>query len=631
MCGIAGCLQRRAADIAQAAHAMATATAHRGPDGLGVWSDADAGIGLGHNRLAIIELSAAGDQPMTSADGRWVLAFNGEIYNFDALRRDLDAEHPVAWRGLSDTEVLVEAIARRGVRATLDTLNGMFAIAAWDRGEARLWLARDRLGEKPLYYGWQGDTFVFGSELKALAAHPAFAARLDEEAVRLYLAFGYVPAPYSIYRGIGKLPPGHVLTVARDAPGVAEPVPYWTLPRPEPGDVTTADIEAVLTDAVGLRMRADVPMGAFLSGGIDSSLVVALMQQQSARPVRTFSIGFTDAAFDESERAAAVAAHLGTDHLRLTVTEGAARDVIPRLPDMYDEPFADSSQIPTFLLAELSRAHVTVALSGDGGDEIFGGYTRYLVYDAIWGRLRRVPLPVRRAAAAATRVAGASAWRLARGFAPPAVAALVSPGRIQRLTNTLAATSGHDFYQRLVTSRPRTGPRPSRSIMVDSHDIARDFGDPASGMAFVDTGSYLPDDILVKVDRATMAVALEGRIPFLDHRVVELAARLPLAAKISGGVGKQVLREILDRHVPRALVERPKQGFAVPLGAWLNGPLRDWADDLLADRSGRIASFVDWRAVDREWTDHRAGRHDHSPRLWTVLMLLAWGRRWPVA
>lgn len=631
MCGIVGFLQGRPARqvTADTVRAMAQATAHRGPDGLGVWTDAAAGIALGHNRLAIIDLTAAGDQPMASADGRWILSFNGEIYNFGAVRDRLAADgHAVAWRGSSDTEVLLEAIAAWGVRATLATLNGMFAIAVWDRRERRLWLARDRMGEKPLYYGWQGDTFLFGSELKALAVHPAFAREIDRDAVELYLEFGYVPAPYSIYAGISKLPPGSLIEITAAAAASA-PEAYWRLPPPCPGPpVAVADVAALLGDAVGLRLRADVPMGAFLSGGIDSSLIVALMQQQAARQVRTFSIGFNDVGFDESGHAAAVAAHLGTDHASLTVTSHDALQIIPALPDVYDEPFADSSQLPTCLLAALTREHVTVALSGDGGDEIFGGYTRYLVYDEVWGRLRRVPLPVRRAAAAMTAVLGASVWQVARGIAPAPVARLVSPGRIQRLTNTLTAKSGHDFYERLVTVGGRSGRTLPRPIFVDQHDIEHDFAAPALGMAFVDAGSYLPDDILVKVDRATMAVGLEGRIPFLDHRVVELAARLPLAAKMGGGVGKRILRDILDTHVPRALLDRPKQGFAVPLGAWLSGPLRDWCSDLLSERSGVVAPFVDWAAVDRDWAEHRTGRHDRSARLWTVLMLLAWGRRW---
>lgn len=607
---------------------MATATAHRGPDGLGTWTDADAGIALGHNRLAIIELSAAGDQPMISHDGRWVVVLNGEIYNFEQVRTDLECDAVIEWRGQSDTEVLVEAIARLGFRQTLDRLNGMFAIAAWDRRDRRLWLARDRMGEKPLYYGWQGDAFVFASELKAIASHPSFSRAIDGEGVKLFLAFGYVPAPYSIYSGISKLTPGHVAAITLDAPEMVELAAYWSLPRPAPGDVSTDEVAALLTDAVALRMRADVPMGAFLSGGIDSSLIVALMQQSASRPVRTFSIGFEDAVFDESPSAAAVAAHLGTDHVQLHITDRDALQTIPHLPDIYDEPFADSSQIPTFLLAKLSRGEVTVALSGDGADEIFGGYTRYLVYNEIWGRMRRVPLPVRRAAAAFTVVAGASIWRLARSVAPATVADLISPARVQRLTDTLPARSGQDFYERLITARPRKTDRLLRSIAVDRDDIEHDFINPALGMAFVDTGSYLPDDILVKVDRATMAVALEGRMPFLDHRIVEAAARLPLTAKISGGVGKRVLREILYRHVPRALMERPKQGFAVPLGAWLRGPLREWAEVLLLERQCEVAQFVDWRVVDREWRDHLASRHDHAPRLWNVLMLLAWSQRW---
>lgn len=632
MCGIAGYLsgQGGAFDTAATLRRMADAIAHRGPDATGMWRDDDATVGLAHNRLAILDLSPAGAQPMLSADGRWAVSFNGEIYNFEALKARLPG---TAWRSQSDTEVLVELIASLGVRDTLELLNGMFAFAAWDRQERKLWLARDRLGEKPLYMGWSGSTFLFGSELKALMAFGGFERRIDRVALGLYLDFGYVPAPYAIFAGIEKLPPGHFAVVdAAAASGTRiETLPYWTAPLPTPDAAYAGeDLDALIENAVVLRMRSDVPMGAFLSGGIDSSVVTALMQKNSARPVRTFSIGFTEAQFDESAGAAAVAAHLGTDHMLLQVTPADALATIPSLPDVYDEPFADSSQIPTLLLARLARAHVTVALSGDGGDELFTGYARYLVFDDIWKRLGPVPQPLRAAAAQAV----GSLAGIGRSLAPSSVRQLMSPERVTKMARCLKARDAQGFYEALLTVRDRADDRRGtsldRPIVLDQFDIGKDFASPELGMGYLDTRLYLPDDILVKVDRATMAVALEGRIPLLDHRIVEAAARLPIEQRIVGGIGKQVLRRILYRHVPAELVDRPKQGFAVPLADWLRGPLRDWAEALLAIRSHAVADALDWGEVDRLWASHLSGT-DRSARLWSILMLQAWVARWSPA
>ena len=631
MCGIAGYWAK--ADPASAsdgtARAMASAIAHRGPDGAGAWSDPESGIAFGHRRLAIIDLTPAGAQPMASADGRWMLCFNGEIYNFEELRADLERRFgPIAWRGACDSEVLVEALARLGLDTTLPRLTGMFALAAWDRQTRTLHLARDRMGEKPIYWGWQGDTLLFGSELKALAAHPAFARRLNRDAVCQYLRFAYVPAPLSIYEGIGKLLPGHAVSIGPDR---AEHVrAYWTLPRPDPRPLdvaaTTDRFEALIAAAVARQMRSDVPMGAFLSGGIDSSMIVALMQRRAATPVRTFSIGFEAAAFDESGAAAAVARHLGTEHRQLTVTAADALAVVPQLATLYDEPFADSSQIPTYLLAKLTREYVTVALSGDGGDELFSGYARHLSFDGAWGPLARVPTPLRRAAAAAMGLVPDGAWSAAARAAPGPVGRAVTPARMAKLARAMGAADAQDYYTRLVEIAP--GQLGSASTPFDTHHIGRDFEHPVLGMSYVDQQTYLPDDILVKVDRATMANSLEARVPLLDHAVVEAAAELPMSLRVAGGVGKRVLRAVLDRHVPSALVDRPKQGFSIPLAEWLRGPLRAWADALLADRPAVLDGLIDWRAVEADRAMHAGGRADRADRLWSVLMLLQWVREW---
>ena len=616
---------------------MARAIAHRGPDGDGAFVEPQSGLALGHRRLSIIDLSQAGAQPMTSADGRWLISYNGEIYNFEEMRRRLDdGGRRIAWRGHSDTEVLVEAIAAFGFEAALKLTNGMFAISAWDRRERALYLARDRMGEKPLYYGWQGQTFLFGSELKALAQHPDFCRKIDPGAVSSFVTYGYVPNPLSIYRGLAQLKPGHFLTLAADAPARSPPAiaPYWTMPEPAPQPMDERDaideLDRLLGDAVGLRMRADVPTGAFLSGGIDSSATVALMQAHANVPVRSYSIGFREDAYDESRYAREVARHIGTEHTEMYVEPRDALDVVPALAQMYDEPFADSSQIPTYLLCKLTRRHVTVSLSGDGGDEIFGGYSRYFEFERRWaGRMRGMGA-LRLLAASALRHLPAEACGALRPLAPERLRDKLYPHRVRYIAASIGARTRQEVYAyqmqiwpaRMLMQRQAATPR----TFFDEHALDT-FADPFLGMMYLDSGSYLPDDILVKVDRAAMAVSLESRVPFLDHRVVEFAARLPTGLKRRGDTGKWLLRRVLDRYVPKHLIDRPKQGFGLPLREWLQGPLKGWANDLLHDDTTIIGDLVDLPTVRQVWSEHQQGV-DHNNRLWVILMLVAWAREW---
>ena len=642
MCGIAGCWTPEGTDSAAAsaaALAMASAVRHRGPDDAGTWCDGTAGLALGHRRLSILDPSAEGHQPMVSRDGRWVLNYNGEIYNFPELRAPLEAAG-VRFRGHSDTEILVEGIAHWGLVRTLQRAAGMFALAVWDRESRTLHLARDRFGEKPLYYGWTGRTFLFASELKSMRAHPAWRGEVDRDALALYLRYNCVPAPYSIYAGIRKLLPAHVAEVrASGEPTIA---PYWSLedavaagardPLQGSDDELVTLTEDRLRRTIGEQMVADVPLGALLSGGIDSSTVVALMQAQSARPVRTFTIGFHEAGYNEAEQAKAVARHLGTDHTELYVTPQQTLDVIPRIPDVYDEPFGDSSQVPTFLVAQLARQQVTVALSGDGGDEMFGGYNRYFQGDRIWRRLSGVPRGVRHASAAAIRALPPSAWQrvfdVVQAALPRRHRIAHAGDRVHKLADVFGAESALGLYRLLISHWNE----PDR-LVVDGREpesrhmaVAGQLGGASfiERMMFTDAQTYLPDDIMVKVDRATMAVSLEARAPFLDHRVAELAWRLPLRAKVRGGMGKRVLRQVLFRHVPPALVERPKMGFGVPIDQWLRGPLREWADDLLAPERLRREGFLQPEPIAQAWADHRSGRRNRQYQLWDVLMFQAW-------
>lgn len=594
MCGIAGFVTNTPLDASARTSlvAMTRAIGHRGPDDTGQWLDNDHGVALGHRRLAIIDLSPAGHQPMKSASGRYVIVYNGEIYNHNELRARLEREGLAPnWVGRSDTEVLLACIDAWGLRGALAEANGMFALALWDLRERELVLARDRAGEKPLYYGRQGNCILFASELKGITAHPMFEAVVDRAAAAQFMHLGYVPAPLSIWKGVHKLPPAHLLTIRPGDPTLSAPECYWDLAsiavagalHPTVDTPALVDeLDALLRDAVRLRMEADVPLGAFLSGGIDSSMITALMQVQASRPVKTFSIGSAERSHDESRFASAVAQHLGTDHQELRVTPVEVQAVLPELPRIWDEPFADTSQIPTYLVNSLARKEVTVALSGDGGDELFAGYNRHVIGAQIWCKSERLPGLVRRGIGAA--LAAPVTGRIAHGMSRltglgSGVVDLTE--RLSKVGAVMAADDPADVYARLVSKWPRDGNPVVGAQNTRAQIDSGSFSDFRNSMLFMDAKTYLPDDILAKVDRAGMAVSLEGRIPFLDHRVMELAWRIPLSAKIKGGRGKHILREVLYRYVPQSLVDRPKAGFTVPVGDWLVGPLRPWAEDLL--------------------------------------------------
>jgi len=627
MCGIAGFLDVSSAlpeaELEHTAGQMATTLHHRGPDGTGVWSEPSSGLGLGQTRLAIIDLSPAGQQPMHSACGRYCIIYNGEIYNAPQLRKELEG---VSFRGHSDTEVLLEAIAHWGLEAAVRRSIGMFAFALWDRHEKRLTLVRDRLGIKPLYYGWMGRTFLFGSELKALRAHPHFHDEIDRSALGLLLQHNYIPAPYSIYRGVSKLPPGATLQVSAGDRQQPTPVPYWNLrevaelgrqnPFRGSSEDAVGELDAVLRDAVRLRLESDVPLGAFLSGGIDSSTVVALMQAQTSQPVKTFCIGFEEREYNEAGYAASIAHHLQTDHTECYVTAQQARDVIPRLPAMYDEPFSDSSQIPTFLVSQLARNDVTVSLSGDGGDELFGGYNRYFHFSGLWQKVQSMPGPLRKVSTTMLRAAARVTSR-----------SRIAP-KLGWRAEFLSVSDPQNLYAQFNThwkdpQQVAIGSKPLPTIASDSGRWA-DLDGFFQHMMYVDAMSYLPDDILAKVDRASMAVSLEARVPLLDHRVVEFAWSLPLGMNIQQGRGKLMLRRVLDRYVPRHLVERPKVGFGVPIDAWLRGPLREWGEELLDESRLKREGFFQPRPIREKWEQHLSGREDWHYYLWDILMFQAW-------
>jgi asparagine synthase (glutamine-hydrolysing) len=648
MCGIVGYWSPAVAAQLATIHRMAESIAHRGPDANGLWLDKKAGLALGHRRLAILDLSPAGNQPMLSASGRFVISFNGEIYNHLELRQMLQLQNQAPnWRSHSDTETLLAGIQAWGLELTLRRSVGMFALALWDRETRSLTLARDRMGEKPLYYGWQRGVLLFASELKALRAHPAFDGQINRGALALYFRHNAIPGPYSIFQGIGKLPPGSFLTVTSQQAAesdIGEPNSYWSFSETavqgqrdhfKGSEAEAADeLERLLRQSVAGQMQADVPLGAFLSGGIDSSMVAALMQTQANYPVRTFSIGFPEDEYNEAEHAAVVARHLGTDHTELYVTPEQAIAVIPRLPELYDEPFADSSQIPTFLVAQLARQHVPVSLSGDGGDELFGGYNRYFLTQSIWRRVGWMPNTIRRGTARLLTAFSPGAWNRAFGIVGAAVPKryrYANPGdKIHKLADILTNSSPESIYRTLVShwvspsSLVIGGDEPP--TLLTRSDPWLHATDICHRMMSLDSVTYLPDDILVKVDRAAMGMSLETRAPLLDHRLVEFAWRLPLTMKVRHGQGKWLLRQVLNRYVPQDLIERPKMGFGVPIDAWLRGPLRDWAEDLLDERVMREAGFIDSKLVQHVWREHLHGNRNRQYLLWDVLMWESWRR-----
>jgi asparagine synthase (glutamine-hydrolysing) len=643
MCGIAGFLQP-GPDLRSTITAMADALYHRGPDAGGVWCDERAGVALGHRRLSILDLSPAGSQPMHSASGRYVLSYNGEIYNFRTLQPQL-ADRGYPFKGHSDTEVLLAAIDLWGVDEALQHVDGMFAFALWDRSEHSLVLARDRVGKKPLYYGWSGAAFLFGSELKALHAHPDLDRTISRDALGQYVRFGWVPEPWSIFASVRKLAPGHLIRVTPGGPAwSAQPECYWSARQvcerasrnPFTGSYPQAvdRLDVLLAEAVGERMVADVDLGALLSGGVDSTTVVALMQRLSERPVKTFSIGFSERKFNEAGYAAAVAAHLGTDHHELYVTPRQCLDVVDSLPAVFDEPFADISQVPTLLVAQMARQGVTVVLSGDGGDELFGGYKHYFEALAHWQRMQHMPGLLRRTLRGCASGMAALNWRLVGGALPrsgklPAWAR--SGAKLEKATQGWAAATP----QQLMLERFARFGRPA-DLVAGCHDVPSAMTDPDNWLRggapllqlrHLDFIGYLPGDILVKVDRASMSVGLEARSPILDRRVVEFAWSLPETYLLDAAGGKRILRSVMARYVPPQLTDRPKRGFGAPVEDWLRGPLRDWAEDLLAPARLREQGLFRAAQVNSVWSQHLAGWRNHANLLWALLMFQAWYRR----
>jgi asparagine synthase (glutamine-hydrolysing) len=644
MCGFAGYFSASVPFHAtELLKQMGDTIAHRGPDDSGTWHDNEAGLGFTHRRLSIIDLSAAGHQPMLSASGRYVIVFNGEIYNHLTLRNELETNRSIQnWRGHSDTETLLAGFDRWGIESTINKSIGMFAFAVWDRKTRQLTLGRDRLGEKPLYYGWQGHgeqaVFLFGSELKAIRIHPAFQNDINRGAVSLLLNYNYIPAPYSIYKGISKLRPGCLLTLSLEQRETIE-CPYWsTLYVAESGsanpfkgtsDQAVDELETLLKDATRQQMMADVPLGAFLSGGVDSSLIVALMQAQSSRPVKTFTIGFFEHSHNEAVQAKAIAEHLGTDHTELYVTAKQAMDVIPQLPFLFDEPFSDSSQIPTFLVSNLAKQHVTVSLSGDAGDELFCGYNRYVMTSCLWHKIDLLPLSLRRLIEKGLIKVPPNKWdNIARLFTLFNSTHPFNIGeKLHKGAGVLTSESVDELYTRFI------------SHWIDSDSVVIDNAAPSSqindlpvlnGLNYIqrmmakDCISYLPDDILVKVDRTAMGVSLESRIPFLDHRVVEYAWKLPQSMKLRNGQSKWALRQVLYRYVPKNLIERPKMGFSMPIGDWLRHDLRDWAEAMLNESRLRREGYFQPAPIRQKWKEHLSGKSNWQYHLWDVLMFQAW-------
>ena len=655
MCGITGIFgSLKKEEFDSSIYKMTSVLTHRGPDDGGVLVDADNNIAFGHRRLSIIDLSIAGHQPMSSSCGRFTVVFNGEIYNHLKIRSELDVSGSgILWKGRSDTETLVAAFSEWGVDKTLKRLSGMFAIAIWDSNTKELSLVRDRLGEKPLYYGWSDGIFLFGSELKALRKYKGFSSQIDRNVLSLYMQYMYVPNPYSIFENVYKLEPGCILKM--DITALSRPpneVPFapfrlqglsimqWyslsDVAKNGQKDLIKDENEAVellektLTESVQSQLITDVPLGAFLSGGVDSSVIVSLMQKLSSNPVKTFTIGFEENGFNEAVYAKDVARHLGTDHHELYVTVNDAISIIPKLPMLYDEPFADSSQIPTHLVSKLARQNVTVALSGDAGDELFGGYNRYLWGSRIWDKVKWMSPNLRSTVGGIIKKIPTSVWDKSGHMFPGKYKVSLMGDKAYRMAHRLKTVDSlDDMYRSLVAEGYREESLVINNEVIlktklDNHDSISNIDESEHRMMLWDSLTYLPDDILTKVDRAAMGVGLETRIPFLDHRVVELAWMLPLKMKIKNGEGKWPVREILYKYVPRDLIERPKAGFAVPVGQWMRGPLKDWASELLHEERIRREGYFNPELVQQLWQQHLSGKYDWTPRLWAILMFQSW-------
>lgn len=651
MCGISGFFQpfgEPAGSIEAVIRDMADALAHRGPDSSDVWIKNSHGLALGHRRLAIIDTSDAGAQPMRSPSGRYVIVFNGEIYNHRKLREAITAElGNQNWRGSSDTETLLAAIELWGLKEALKRCVGMFALALWDEVQGELSLARDRLGEKPLYYGINNGVFYFASELKSLKKHPNFVKDIDRDALALFFRHGYIPGPHCIYKKVYKLAPGTLLTCISDdivKSHLPTPTRYWDfktlaergLRQKFTGSFSEAreHLRVLLSRSISDQMVADVPLGAFLSGGIDSSTVVALMQAQSGRAVRTYTVGFNESGYNEANFAKSVADHLGTDHTEVYVTPKEAMNVVPLLPDLYDEPFADASQIPTFLIAQIAREHVKVALSGDGGDELFGGYSRYIWGDKIASNIKHIPSFARRGLAnTLTAISGPlldRLWDSTSQVAPGQYRFTDISKKLRRVSELLRMESAEAVYHSIVSHWKF----PSQIVIggtehltaLTSPELWLQTEDIKSRMMALDTMTYLPDDVLVKVDRAAMAVGLETRVPLLDHRIVEFAWTLPSSMNFASGKGKLLLRSLLAQHIPQQLIDRPKMGFGVPLGAWLRGPLLSWAEELLDEKRMLDDGYLNAAPIQKIWMEHKEGKRDWQFHLWDVLMFQAWLR-----
>ncbi len=649
MCGFCGFLSSgqlsKSVDNAQQTiKQMTDAIANRGPDDDGSWIDDQHNLALGHRRLSIIDLSQAGHQPMTSHHERYVIAFNGEIYNFQDIRKEINEQAEYQWRGHSDTEVILAAVECWGVESTLKRLVGMFAFSLWDKEEEVLYLARDRMGEKPLYYGWQGGSFMFGSELKSLRAHPAWQGEINRNALSSYLRHNYVPAPYSIYSGINKLIPGTYLKLSQQqvkTQELPEPIIYWSIdgavksglddPFTGTPEQAVSELDGLLRQSIEGQMIADVPLGAFLSGGIDSSTVVALMQDSSDRPVNTFSIGFHEDGYNEAQHASLVAKHLKTNHTELYVTAKQARDVIPKIPSLYDEPFADSSQIPTYLVSEMARKEVTVSLSGDAGDELFCGYGRYQRGNDLWQKINKIPL--RKLIGSTLKGLPSSLLNSVFFWADRYLNGAESPGevayKIKIIARMLQADNKYDLYYHMLSQwkDPDSiviGATETSSIFHEAEKFSDRFKDDRDGFMYIDQHSYLPDDILTKVDRAAMGVSLEGRIPMLDHRLIEFAWRLPTSIKVRDGQEKWPLRQVLYQHVPASLIDRPKMGFGVPIDSWLRNELKPWAEELLNEKRLQDEGFFKPELIRLMWNEHQTGKRDWHYPLWVVLMFQQW-------